>query len=555
MKFTKVDRRFIDLLLNSTSEGVFILDHHKSLVYSNKRYLEITGNISNNITGKIPTSVSSGWHDNGFYKRMWEIIDVNGFWEDEVWDTNKLDNSLYVMNQKLLKYRDGFKTKYLGIISDVTAKLQTLQELHYLERIDQSTNVANRFFGEKKLNEFIKEKRENIAVIYLDVNNFSLIPETFGHKQGDSVLKEIAFRLIDCIKSENIFSFGLDRFVLYFTYVNSEDIESRAFEIIDSFYEPFNVKGNDFFLSVNLGIALYNSDGETSEELIRNADSAMQESRKEEFNTFCFYESNMNESVVEQFQLISDLRKSIERRELKMVYQPQVDILKNKTVGAEALIRWENRDRGFVSPTRFIPIAEKKGLMTPIGEWVLRNSCNQLENWKENNLRETTMAINISGVQFNDKRLLPLIRNIFYNKVDTSLIELEITESAFVDDIDLSIKTMYGLKDMGFKLAIDDFGTGFSSLSYLKRFPIDKLKIDKSFIENILDEQGNIAIVKSILNLAQNLDLKVIAEGVETVEQRDFIKNLGCPLIQGFYYSRPLDAKEFILFHNDKINK
>lgn len=555
MRFTKVDKKLIELYLNSTSEGVFVLDSSRAVTYCNNRYLEITGVIDTKIKGIIPSSVGNGWHDSRFYERLWEIVDENGSWEDEVWDSHIVDSSLYVMNQRIIRFKDGLRTKYLGIISDVTSRLQALQELHYLERIDQSTNIANRFFGEKKLKEFLKEKRGNVAVILLDVNNFSLIPETFGHRQGDSVLKDIASRLKECMLGEDLFSFGMDRFVLYFHYLDTEDIETKAFELIDAFYEPFNIKGNDFFLSVNLGISLFDTDGSGPEELIKNADSAMQESRKEEFNTFCFYESKMNESVVEQFQLLSDLRKSIERKELKMVYQPQIDSSKNKTVGAEALIRWNNKERGYVSPDRFIPIAEKKGLMTPIGEWVLRNTCNQFQVWKENGIEKTTMAINISGVQFNDKRLVPLIRNIFYDKVDTSLIELEITESAFVDDVELAIKTMFSLKDMGFKLAIDDFGTGFSSLNYLKKFPIDKLKIDKSFIDNVLKESGNAAIVKSIVTLAHNLNLNVIAEGVETIEQRDFIKEIGCPLIQGYYYSKPLMGDEFIEFHNDVINK
>lgn len=554
MKFSRTYRKLINLYLNSTTEGVFVLNSSKVLSFSNSRYLEITGNAIKEAKGSIPTSVADGWHDPGFYTRMWEIIDRDGVWEAEVWDSKSDNKSLYVINQKIIRYRDGRKTRYLGIISDITTRLKTLQELQYLEEIDQSTNITNRYFGEKKLTEFLKEKKFQVAVILLDVNNFTLIPETFGYTCGDSVLKDIANRLRDRLNSDYIFSFGQDRFVIYFSYSEIEVIESKAFNVIDAFYEPFNIKGNDFFLSVNLGISLFKYDGLSAEELIKNAYSAMQESRKEEFNTFCFYESQMNAAVLEQFQLLGDLRKSIERKELSMVYQPQIDCSINKIVGAEALIRWNNMERGPISPSKFIPLAEKKGLMTPIGEWVLRNSCNQFLKWGDNNIENISMAINISGVQFNDRRLLSLIRNIFYDKVDTTRIELEITESAFVDDIDSAIKTMHSLKDMGFKLAIDDFGTGFSSLSYLKRFPIDKLKIDKSFIDNILDESGDVAIVKSIITLAQNLNLEVVAEGVETNAQKDFVKNLGCSLIQGFYYSRPLSGKEFIKFHNETNN-
>lgn len=535
--------------MDSTSEGVFVINSQKEITFVNNRYLEISGLTNKEAIGSVPTSVLNGWHDPGFYIRMWETIESNGFWEDEVWDSNK-QKKLYVLNQKIIHFKEGSKNLYLGIVSDITTKLKTLQELQYLEEIDQSTNISNRFFGEKKLKEFLKEKITKVAVILLDVNNFSLIPETFGHVQADLILRDIADRLKSSLNNENIFTFVQDRFVLYFSYSDLEEIETKAFELIDIFHEPFNIKGNDFFLSVNLGISLFRDDGLTPEELIKNADSAMQESRKEEFNTFSFYEPTMNESVVEQFQILSDLRKSIERKELKMVYQPQVDSGLSRTVGAEALIRWDNKERGSVAPSKFIPLAEKKGIITPIGEWVLRNSYTQYKIWEENNIKDTTMSINISGAQFHDKRLLPLIKNIFYNKVDTTMIEFEITESAFVDDIDVALKIMHSLKDMGFKLAIDDFGTGFSSLGYLKKFPIDKLKIDKSFVDHILTDPGDVAIVKTIVTLARYLDLKVIAEGVETIEQKNLIQNLGCSLIQGFYYSKPLDSSDFINFYN-----
>lgn len=554
MDFPTIDKRIADLYLNSTKEGIFILNEDKVLTFSNPRYLEISGGSKLDNRGHIPTSVSGGWHESGFYERMWEFIGRDGTWEDEVWDNNKTTGSLFVMNQKIIKFSIGDSCSYLGIITDITTKLKTLRELEYLEKVDKRTNVANSFFGEKKLTSYLEEKKENVAIVLLDVNDFSVISETFGYIQSDLVIKDIAQRIEESLQNDHLFSFGQDRFVMYFTYADSEEIEDKAFNIIDSFYEPFNVNENEFFLSVNLGISLYKDDGTKTEELIRNAESAMQESRKEELNTFCFYESKMNDAVLEQFQLLSDLRKSMERKELSMVYQPQINSLTDKVVGSEALIRWNNKKRGQIPPSTFIPLAESKGLIVPIGEWVLRNSCDQFLQWQKKNINDTSMAINISGEQFKDKRLVAIIKNIFQNKVDTSLIELEITESAFVDDVDHGIKTMYKLKDMGFSLTIDDFGTGFSSLSYLKRFPIDKLKIDKSFVDNILTDSGDKAIVKTIISLTEHLNLKIIAEGVETIEQKNLINSLGCPLIQGYYYSKPLTGKDFIDFHNEKNN-
>lgn len=548
MKHIGVNENLVNLYLNSTSEGIFVLDKNKKLIFVNESYSEITGRSSHDQLGTIPSTIKEGWHDPGFYKRIWASVKSSGFWEGEIWDKRKDDGSLFVMNQKIIKYKINNATYFLGIITDITTRLKALQELQYHERIDQSTNITNRFFGEKKLKEFLEDKGDNVAVILLDINNFSSIPETFGHSQADYILKDVASRIKQSIDSDNIFSFGQDRFVLYFIYEDSLEIENRAFEIIDAFHEPFKIDDNEFFLSVNLGISLYKADGNEPEELIKNSDSAMHESRKEEFNTFAFYESQMNETVLEQFQLIGDLRRSIEKNELSLVYQPQIDVKKKKVTGSEALLRWINTERGAISPAKFIPLAERKGLITPIGEWVLRNACNQFVEWQGHGLDNLNLAINISGAQFHDKRLLPLIKNIFYNRVDTSLIELEITESAFVDDVDLAIKTMKNLKNMGFKLAIDDFGTGFSSLSYLKKFPIDKLKIDKSFVDHILDEPGDRAIIKSIITLAENLELKVIAEGVESKNQQDFLLGLGCSLVQGYYYSKPLPSTDFIEF-------
>jgi len=547
------DKPLIDLYLNSTSEGVFSLDSDLKLLSCNNRYLSIIGGKCNLVSGFVPSSLQDGWHDPGFYNRIMESVNSHNSWVGETWDKRKDDDTLFVMNQKIVKYGTDDAPHYLGIIQDITADIKAQQELQYFEQVDQATNISNRYFGEKQLEIYLEDQKNRVALIFMDVNNFSSITETFGHKNGDAVLKEIAIRVKDSILSESMFSFGADRFVIYFPYQDVDSIEDTAFEIIDLFNESFEIDGNDFFLSVNLGITLYDIDGTTPDELIRNADSAKEESRKEGNNTFSFYRSEMNESVLEQFQLMGDLRKSIERNELSLVYQPQVDSFNSKIVGVESLIRWNNGKRGFVSPDKFIPIAEKKGLIIPIGEWVLRTACNQFVDWDNQGIDDVSMAINISGEQFNDKRLLPLIKNIFYGKVDTSKIELEITESAFVDDVDMAIKTMQKLKDMGFKLAIDDFGTGFSSLSYLKQFPVDKLKIDRMFITNLLEESGDLAIVKAIISLSENLGLNVIAEGVEDINQRDYVLNLGCPLIQGYFYSKPLTSTEFIEFYKQGI--
>lgn len=543
------DKNLLELYLNSTYEGVFLLNRDKEIVYCNERYLEITGQVWQ--PGLTPTSIEGGWHDRSFYSRMWQTVEDMGYWEDEVWDTNTRGD-LYVVQQKILTYRKGKEELFLCIIRDITTRLKALKEVQYLEQIDPSTSIANRYFGERRFTEFLKEREGSVAVLLLDVNNFAMILETFGHNKADIVLKEIANRIISAMSSENIFTLVQDRFIVYFSYDSTEEIEDRTFNIIDIFNEPFNIGGNDFFLSANVGISLYPVDGNSPDELIKNADSAMQVSRKEDFNTFAFYKSSMNATLLEQFQLLSHLRRAIELDELSLQFQPQVNSETGKVVGAEALIRWNNGKRGYISPAEFIPIAEKQGLMKPIGEWILRNTYSELERWDELGLNDITLSINISGTQFNDRRLVPLIKNIFHNEEFRSRVELEITESAFVDDIETAIQTLHELKSLGFRVAIDDFGTGFSSLSYLKRFPIDKLKIDKSFISQLLDGEEDTAIVRSIITMSRFLKLDVIAEGVETLNQSDYLKDLDCNLIQGYYYSRPLGSNDFINYYKKR---
>lgn len=545
----EIDNRIVETYLNNSSEGVFILNSDQKTLYANNVCRDITGR--NLLTEEKPPVTGGGWHDPSFYDRLWIQVEKSGLWQGEVWD--KRGDQLYAVNLKLIKINKEDQLCYLGILRDITQELKAQKDLIYLETVDPLTQITNRRAGERILDEHLQlKKTETTAVIFLDIDDFHIINETFGHVKGDEVLRDAASRLSETQWS--LFHFGSDRFILYMDYEELEILEEEIFSIIDLFQEPFFLDNHELFLSVNIGVAVHPMDGKRAETLIHNAEFAMNESRNSGNNTYAFYEEEMNASVLERFSLMADLRRSLERRELELCYQPQVDALSNTLWGTESLLRWNSLSRGFVSPGLFIPEAEKSGLIIPIGEWILREAFRQYLSWQDEGL-QITLAINISAVQFNDKKLVSVIKNIFHGKVDTSFIELEITEGAVMDDIDNSVNVMKKLKNMGFRLVIDDFGTGYSSLSYLKKFPVDKLKIDQSFVRSLPLDRGDGAIVKTIISLAENLGLKVLAEGVENREQLEFLKKNGCSLIQGYYYSKPLSGEKIMDFSRGLIKK
>jgi diguanylate cyclase (GGDEF)-like protein len=384
-----------------------------------------------------------------------------------------------------------------------------------------------------------------IGIMFLDLDRFKYINDTLGHATGDHLLIEVSKRLLSCFgKTVTVCRQGGDEFIVLIPNTTSDRMTKKAQKIVDVISHSFILNGQEMFVTPSIGIAMYPSDGRDMETLIKNADTAMYRVKEQGKNNFQFYTPDMNEVVSKKMKLEIGLRKALVRSEFKLYYQPQVDVLSGKLIGVEALIRWQHPEEGNIPPNDFIPLAEETGLIIPIGEWVLYEACLQNKEWQNEGYPPLRMAVNISSRQFQQSNFVGTIRKILdETELDPQYLELELTES-IIQDSKHAISTMHKLKEMGIHLSIDDFGTGYSSLSYLKTFPINTLKIDQTFTRNIFTDSKDASLVDTIINMAHNLDLKVIAEGVETLEQLHFLRQRQCNEAQGYFFSRPISAED-----------
>lgn len=389
------------------------------------------------------------------------------------------------------------------------------------------------------------KSKGNIAVFYLDLDRFKMINDSLGHSYGDLLLRDVANRLRRTVPDEAIVSRqGGDEFTILlpeFQYHN--EVLNLVERIVNSFAEPFSLKGSDVYIKTSIGISLYPQDGQSAETLIKNADAAMYKSKEKSGTYHHFFRSEMSDRSLENIMLENALYKALENEELEIYYQPQIDSRNNQIMGAEALLRWNHPIKGMISPLDFIPIAEESGLIVPIGRWVLLNACKQLKIWHEQGHTDMTVSVNLSGRQFEEDDLLTMIESILSETgLAPDFLHIELTENQIFKNTHFTIDKMKELKMLGVKIALDDFGTGYSSLGYLKNFPIDTLKVDRSFMADITKDKDNAAITSTIIALAQNLGLDIIAEGVETEEQLVFLTAKDCFTIQGYYFSKPLKA-------------
>lgn len=437
----------------------------------------------------------------------------------------------------------------LFLINFIYRKEQkAIDELETLANNDSLTGLPNRHAYNERIEELMNDDSvENIYMLFMDLDNFKTINDTLGHSVGDLLLQNVAKRLENRITNFNMFSrFGGDEFVFIFTNIDQvETIQSIAQRIHQVFIEVFMLKSYDVYSSVSIGISIYPQSAQNAEGLLRNADVAMYCAKRAGKNQYAIYNSEMSNKSKSELRLEGELHKALANDELFLLYQPQVSLTTEKVVGVEALIRWDNPSSGLVSPITFIPIAERNGLIMPIGEWVIDRACEQLALWKDTDMKKLTVSINLSAKQLLHQNLHSYIRKaITRTEIDSSLLELEITESVIMENINETIEILRDLKTLGVSIAIDDFGTGYSSLSYLKKLPIDKLKIDREFIKDIPEDKDDIAITKAIVSLAKSLDLGIVAEGPERGEHIEFLKDVECNIAQGYYYSKPIPAED-----------
>jgi len=424
---------------------------------------------------------------------------------------------------------------------------------------DILTGLPNRTLLNDRLTmELARARRSKslLGVLYLDIDRFKVINDTLGHAVGDKLLQGIGKRLVKIIRRcDTIARLGGDEFVVLLPQIKKAKHATKvAKRIIDTLKSPFYVENSELYISPSIGIVTYPYHGKEVKSLLKNADTAMYKAKEEGKNTYRVYEPSMSEKAIEIMSLESDLRKALVNEEFVLYYQPQVDLLTGKMIGMEALIRWQHPSLGFVSPLRFIDIAEETGLIAPMGEWVIRTACKQNRAWQKAGYQNICISVNVSVRQFQHQNLLKLVSQILLEtKLDAKWLGLEITESDIMINPHIAIETLYALHNMGIKLSIDDFGTGYSSLSYLKRLPVDVLKIDRSFILDITENSDDAVITKAIIAMAKSLRLGVIAEGVETIEQLKLLQFLECYKIQGYLFSKPLSREGIEKLLTDKV--
>lgn len=443
------------------------------------------------------------------------------------------------------------RVKYLSIIArDISERKQFETELQYQATHDNLTQLPNRFLLLDRFRSALHQARRNqnqVAVLFIDLDNFKRVNDSLGHSAGDHFLQQIATRLRRCLRPhDTVARHGGDEFTIILTdIITPENVLSVVNKLQAEFAKPILTEGNEIYATFSTGIALYPDDGDQPEELLRHADTAMYKAKKAGSNQYCFYAPAMNARSREILLLEAELRRAIEMREFSLFYQPQLNLETGSIIGLEALIRWQHAGRGLVSPADFVGLLESSGLIIQVGEWIIRQACTQHRALRERGFGDVRISVNVSALQFGDRDFLNKVHNILREeKMPADRLELEITENIIMQDPEETVATLKALRQLGVRSAIDDFGTGYSSLSYLKKFPINLLKIDQAFIRDLQTEQGDSAIVEASIALAQKLNLEIVAEGVETEAQLNFLRDCHCGIAQGYFVCKPMPANE-----------
>ena len=515
--------KLADKIFEHAAEGVMISDPAANIINVNKAFTQVTGYSREEVVGKSPNLLNSGRQDAVFYRVMWQSLIETGHWQGEIWNRRK-NGEIYLEWLSITSIMDnlGHTTHYVAIFSDITTIKANEERLHHLAYYDALTKLPNRILFNDRLNQAMaRASRSNqmVAVMLLDLDRFKIINDTLGHMAGDTLLIDVARRVGGCMReSDTVARLGGDEFIVVLPDMDNINHASLvAQKIIDVLTQPFTLENQEVFITASIGISFYPSSGDNAETLVKAADIAMYHAKEQGRNNYQFYRSSVSDETSALFALEHSLRRALERNELSLHYQPQIDIETGGITGMEALLRWQHPERGMIPPSEFIPLAEETGLIIPIGEWVLRSACAQNKEWQDSGMPPVRIAVNLSVRQLKQKNLVAKITEILAETgLETQWLELELTESMIMQNAEDSIQQLNDIKALGIGLAIDDFGTGYSSLSYLKRFPIDRVKIDQSFVQGVCSNPDDAAISQAIIALANSLNLKVTAEGVET---------------------------------------
>jgi diguanylate cyclase (GGDEF)-like protein/PAS domain S-box-containing protein len=541
-------------VLENSIEGVIITDAHGRIQSVNRAFTIITGFLAEEVLGRGLEMLRSGHHDEGFYAGIQQSLAANGEWRGEVWHRSKNGQDYpQWMTITTVKDDQGRIANQVILLHDISDLRRSEEELRYYANHDTLTGLPNRQLLRDRLEVALAgSERRNLllAVLYVDLDNFKTINDSLGHAAGDALLQAVANRLLDlCRGRHTVARLGGDDFVVVLEDLEDQgQAERQAKALLESLARPFWVDNQEFYLTTSLGLAFSPPHGRQPETLIKNAELAMHRAKERGKNAYLVYTPTMNAVALKRLSLETALRKALEREEFEVHYQPRVDAAAGRMLGMEALVRWRRPEVGLVSPGDFIPLAEETGLIVPIGGWVLRQACQQTRAWLDQGHRDLVVAVNLSARQLRHASLAATVESALSDSgLPPANLELELTESALMTNVERGVVLLQTLARMGLRLVLDDFGTGYSSLYYLKRFPIQALKIDQHFVADIFNDPGDAAIVQAVISLAQSLKLGVVAEGVETAAQRDFLLARGCHEMQGYLFSRPVPAQELQL--------
>ncbi len=539
-----------------SQEGMVVTDVNGVILRVNQAFTRLTGYSAAEVVGKTPELLRSGRHDRIFYEQMYNVLQEKHYWQGEMWNLRK-NGKVYAdwLTVSAVTAPDGQITHYVGTFSDITKDREAEAEIHRLAYYDALTQLPNRRLLQDRLGQALAATSRNGhcgAILFLDLDNFKMLNDTRGHEVGDLLLVEVARRLQACVRAgDTVARPGGDEFVILLEDLSGEieEAATQSKQLGDKMREavalPYHLRDCEYHCTASIGIGLFCDNNVSIEELLMHADLSMYQAKDAGRNSLRFFDPDMQQTLDTRSALENDLRQACDRQQMCLYYQPQVDSV-HGVIGAEALLRWMHPERGLVTPDEFIPLAEETGLILSIGYWVLETACAQLKAWEGNwPTRDMTLSINVSARQFRQTDFVSQVKQALHRTgADPARLKIELTESLVHDNVRDIISKMQSLKDIGVGFSMDDFGTGYSSLSYLKQLPLDQLKIDRSFVKDLPNDSNSASIVKAIITMGQTFGLDVIAEGVETTDQRDFLQRHGCHAFQGYLFSRPFPLTE-----------
>lgn len=550
------ERRISAAVIDHMLEGVVITDLNFNFVAANPAFERLTGYTEEELKGRSATVLDSPHHDASYYAEVRARVATEGRWSGEMWQRRRSGDDFLAWLQIAAVYGpDGKHGHYVAVMSDITERKRAEQRLRFLAHYDPLTSLPNRSLLRQRLRQRIERSgSRRLALMFIDLDRFKYVNDSLGHAAGDELLRQVARRLRLAVgDGESLARFGGDEFTVLVTGdASNEAVENLASEILDAFAGPLTVAGQEIAISPSIGIAYYPDHARDAEELLRHADAAMYEAKARGRNTWRVYSTRLAEDASERTRLESSLRKALDRDEIRLVYQPKLSLRSGRISGVEALMRWRSAELGHVPPSRFIPLAEETGLIVPLGEWALRRAVAQAKSWKDAGLGDLRVAVNVSAVQLARGGYPELVALVLDGlAVPPSWLEIELTESALMADPKRAGETVNQLRELGVHVSIDDFGTGYSSLGHLRALAIDTVKIDKSFVEGIEHNVDDEVLTSTIILMAHSLGLSVVAEGVETERQLAFLRSENCDEVQGYWLSRPLDARSCTEFLRD----